>query len=259
MTILYRRSDFTVLGDSTQDKAAWLEARKSILTSSDVFTYRDVGLPDWWSSNRDDIMKEKVLDIGKNFPEADETSMAHGSFDEVNIANKCAAALGCDVQCVNWLCVNDRWPYLGASIDSFIQLSQTREPQPVYCQDRSIPGVLREQLARFDVPLLLEIKKSTSRTWKKAPPDYYANAQVQMQLHILDLPAAVLCAESILDVRHTDAVTRRPYFRRYWDLRPYLVKRDPKWERILDEVNEDFPREWQRWEADEIVEYEDIP
>lgn len=245
---LFKRTDFTVIADSSEDREHWLEQRKSLLSSSDIFTWREVNHPDWWGSNRNEILMEKIFDKGKAFDDYSVVNMMHGSYDERNIAMKFGHAVGAEVQTVNWLVVNPRWEYLGASIDGFVGPPQG-EFHPEFFQDPSMALTCVQQMEANGGPMLLEIKKSLSRTWKKGPPTYYADAQVQVQLHILDLPGAVLCGDTVLDVRHYDKARGKPYFRRYWDMRPYYIPRDPAWADILDEVNEEFPLVWSEFEG----------
>ena len=247
---LFSKEAFDVIADAQEDRDDWLQKRETLLTSSDIFTFREVAHPDWWGSTRDEILAEKVRGIPKEFTDLEVTSMAHGSFDEENIARKLGHAIGAEVQTVNWLCVNERWGNLGASIDGFIGVPrQVPVPFPHFCQDRTaLDGLANEMIAHApQKPFLLEIKKSTSVKWQHEAPHYYSDAQMQAQLHILDLPYGVIVGETIKQVWHRDSVTGRKYPRKYWDLRAYFVVRQPGWACVLDEVNEEFEKEWERW------------
>jgi hypothetical protein len=190
-------------------------------------------------------MRDKVGDEVKTFSPEETVSMAHGFYDEHNIACKVGKALGCDIQLENWLVVSDRWEYLGASIDGFISPNADAVPSFEFYQDEAAAIRLRAQLEAYPVPLIHEIKKSLSRAWAKGIPEYY-QAQLQTQMHILDIPAAVISAECVSEVKHTNDYGRY-YTRRYWDVKSFLLERDPAWVAVLDKVNEEFAEEYKEW------------
>ena len=244
------RADFNIIGDAVEDFDAWLEARKPLLTSSSIHSYREVNVDSWWSTTRDDVCKQKFLGVETEFDDETITSMAHGTFDEVNIANKLGFALGAEVQCENWLITNPRWPTMGASIDGFIGPPASADvPHPELCQDRAaLPNLARQMLTWGAGPFVLEIKKSTSKTWQKKAPHYYSEAQCQQQLQVLDLEFGVIVGECIHERWETNQWGKK-YPRKFWDLRAYPVLRDKKWEGIMDELVEQFEEDRIKWSS----------
>ena len=83
-----------------------------------------------------------------------------------------------------------------------------------------------------DEAILLEIKRSTSVKWQQQVPEYYI-PQLQTQMHILDLPAAVIAADTIKRGAEQK-------WRLFWDMRAYVVLRNPAWASKLDQANEEF-------------------
>jgi hypothetical protein len=224
----------TAIADAKEDFDAWLEARKPYLTSSQMFTWRGVSIPDWWGDTRASIEKEKFGDHEKTFEDEVIVSMAHGTYDEVNIMQKFGKAVGAHVEPCNKLFVNDRWPHLAASIDGFVYVP-TDTPDYTFFQSSELLDEVHSDMAGLiegDQALLCEIKKSTSAKWQSEVPAYY-RPQLQTQLHILDLPAAVIVAETIK--RGDDQK-----WRMFWDMRAYLVLRNPAWESKLDQANKEF-------------------
>jgi len=222
------------IADAKEDFDGWLEARKDYLTSSQMFTWRGVSIPDWWDDTRQSIEDEKFGGRHKIFDHEATVSMAHGTFDEENIMHKFGAAVGARVEPCNKLFVNDRWPHLAASIDGFVYAPKGTPDYTLF----QAPTILDEVRTDMDnsiegeQAILCEIKKSTSTKWQTEVPVYY-RPQLQTQLHILDLPAAVIVAETIK--RGDDQK-----WRWFWDMRAYLVLRNPVWESKLDQANREF-------------------
>jgi len=224
----------TAIADAKTDFDHWLEARKPYLTSSQMFTWRGVNVPDWWSDTRDDIIAQKFAGADQEFEVEAFVSMSHGTFDEMNIMHKFGQAVGAKVEPCNKLFVNDRWPSLAASIDGFVHCPEA-DPDYTLCQSSDALSELWTEMQGLIEPgqaILCEIKKSLSVKWQTEVPSYYI-PQLQTQMHILDLPAAVIVSETI-----KRGATQK--WRFFWDLRAYLVLRNPAWEGKLDQANEEF-------------------
>jgi hypothetical protein len=224
----------TAIADAKEDFDHWLEARKPYLTSSDMFTWREIGIPDWWGDTRQSIIEQKFEGADKEFGQEAYISMCHGTFDEVNIINKFGKAANAKTEACNKLFVNDRWPHLAASIDGFVY-SPTGEPDYTLFQDSEALDEVTDDMQvvmEKDEAILLEIKRSTSTKWQTQVPEYYI-PQLQTQMHILDLPAAVIVADTI-----KRGVEQK--WRLFWDMRAYLVLRNPAWASKLDQANEEF-------------------
>jgi len=227
---------------TADNKEEWLEQRKDYLTASSIYAWRGEGCADpknkWYfdDSNRQAIIAEKFHGYVKEFTPYAQVSMEHGSYDEENIIAKTGQLLGCVVEPDNSMFVNDRWPHLAATIDAFIY-APTIENRKAFCQDELQAEAVRQRLG--DLPegdaTILEIKKSVSVGWaRKQVPEYYI-AQVQTQLTICNLDFGVISAECLC--KHP-----KEKWRMFWDLRPTIIERDPHWETVLDQCNEEFAR-----------------
>ena len=228
------------LADAKEDFDAWLELRKGYLSSSEVFSW--IGnTPDWWSDDRFSVLEGK-RGVEKVFDRETQTTIAHGSFDEDNILAKFGYAVGCDVQAHNGFYVNDKWPAIGASIDGFGQPWDTDafhdpslecpEVHAEFSQDRTLFPYLRDYIDTTGDKFITEVKKSLSVKWKSAVPEYYIT-QVQTQLAVLEMPYAIIMAETI----HRGEEQK---WRNFWDMRAYVIEADPKWLRQMDKMNNEF-------------------
>jgi hypothetical protein len=228
------------LADAKENFDEWLEMRKGYLSSSEVFSW--IGdTPDWWSDGRSDVLAGKE-GVEKIFEPETMTSIVHGTFDETNIQRKFGHAVGCDVSPHNGFFVNDKWPAIGASIDGFgrpwdynlFHEPDTPEPEvhPEFSQDRTLFPYLRDYIDTTGDEFITEVKKSTSVKWKKEVPEYYI-CQVQTQLAVLEIDFAIIMAETI----HRGETQK---WRQFWDMRAYVIERDPKWERQMSKMNDEF-------------------
>lgn len=213
-----------------QDEAAWKEARRSLLTSSEIFTWLG-DTPSWWGDTQDDVLAGK-LGVDKVFDAETETTIAHGSFDEGNIIEKFGTAAGCLVMPENGLYTNDRFPGIGASVDGFGKPDHALEPQPVFSQDRTLFPYLNDVINTRGTEFLLECKKSLSSKWQKEVPEYYVT-QVKTQLAVMELDYGVIFAETVKKGEWQK-------WRMFWDFRAHIIERDPAWEKILLEQGEIF-------------------
>jgi hypothetical protein len=220
----------TRIGDAKEDEAAWLEARKTLLTSSEMYTWLG-NTESWWSDTREDVLagkhgEEKVFDAET------ETTIAHGVYDEEHVIGKFGYAAGCQVLPDNGLFVNDRFPGIGASIDGLGKPDPDAEPHPVLSQDRTLFPFLHQLINDEGQEFLLECKKSLSVKWPKECPGYYI-PQVKTQLAVLELDFAIIFAETV----HTRATQK---WRKFWDLRAHVIRRDPSWDRVLEREGQKF-------------------
>jgi len=223
-----------VVGDAKADFDHWKEARKGYLTSSQMFTWRGVGIPDWWEDTRQTIVDQKFHGADAEFGLEAYVSMCHGTFDEENIMRKFGKAVGSKVEPCNKLFVNDKWPHLAASIDGYVY-EPLADHDLTLVQDGLHLIEIRDDMGTImskGEAILCEIKKSTSTKWQTTVPEYYI-PQLQTQMHICEIDAAIIVAETV-----KRGVTQK--WRQFWDLRPYLVLRNPAWVSKLDEANKEF-------------------
>lgn len=226
----------TVVADAKKDFDGWLKKRKEYLTSSDFYSW--IGdTPGWWSDTRDTVLAEKRTDTPKEFDHEVQVSVEHGSFDEENILRKFAVEVGATVEPRNTLTVNDRWPHLAASIDGLLLDIEPSRGAYKFSQDREAMVDTALHLAQLRVvhegcPLITEVKKSTSKGWSAGKVSEWYVPQVQGQLHILDLPAAVIMAETILRKGH----------RLFWNLTANVIIRDEEFAGVMDRLDAEFAR-----------------
>lgn len=217
-----------VIADAA-DRDSWLEARKGYLTASSLFTWREVDHPRWWGDKRADIISEKFEGVEKTFDQSATVSMAHGSFSEQDIARKFEHGIGYRVETSNEMFVNSKYPGLAVTVDGYLfPEDDLGEPDTNYCQEPRVFPRLRCQLSGRSKGVL-ELKRSVSLGWQTAVPIYYI-PQVQAQLHVANLEYGVICADTIC----------RQGRRTFWDLRPYVIERDPTWHEILAQCSDEF-------------------
>lgn len=227
---------------TADEREAWLEQRKQYLTASAVYGWRGKELAlkknAWYFSdnNREAICAEKFEGFEKEFPPAAVVAMAHGSFDEENILRKFEENLGYKCEADNSMFTNSRWPHIAATVDGYVHtdfdVHDVHDCGINFCQDTEAFPALRARVAGRGTGIL-EIKKSISVAWAKGEvPEYYI-AQVQTQLHVTGLKWAIICAECVCP-HPTEK------WRKFWDLRPTLIKPDPAWAIALDQANEEF-------------------
>ena len=229
------------LGDAQADYDAWKAVRRGYLSSSEIFSWLD-DTPAWWSDGPDEVLQGKVEGYEKEFDSETMTTILHGQYDEQNIQRKFGHAVGCDVQSDNGFYVNSKFPGIGASIDGWgrpwdydgvdITLDDAPEVLADFSQDRELLPYLRTVIDEEGTRFLTEIKKSLSVKWRSEVPEYYVS-QVKTQLAVLEVDYAIIVAETI----HKGATQK---WRQYWDLRGYVIRRDPAWDRVLVREGEKF-------------------
>ena len=119
-----------MIADGNADEQLWLQKRKDLLTASDIFTWRGVDHPKWWSGSRYEILSEKVLDSDRFANAKAETKrrIAWGRTAEGLNREVFEIVLGLPVVATHGLYQNKRWPHLGATLDAVITPSQ---PKPL--------------------------------------------------------------------------------------------------------------------------------
>lgn len=228
----------TIVANAAEE-GQWLTARKNYLTASDVFTWRGVNVPSYYTGSRATIIDEKFCGVERDFPADVETIMKHGKFDEDNIREKFSYATGVKTEGCNYMYTNTRWPHIAATIDGYAFRPKT----PVvahadFCHDRRhLPGVVAELMAITQDEGLVEIKKSVDNAFQgKIPPANYV-AQCQVQMHVVGKEWCVLVAETL----------KRFGYKLRWDLRAFVIEKDRRWAKYLDEANEEFAEQKEIW------------
>ncbi len=222
----------TKLGDAQEDYDAWKAVRRGYLSSSEMFSWID-HTPDWWGDGPDEVLEGKVEGYEKSFDRETETTIAHGQYDEQNIQEKFGYAVGCNVRSDNGFYVNDKFPGIGASIDGWgCPVEGPCEIHSELFQDRGMAHDLRAIIDGTDAEFLTEIKKSLSVKWRSEVPEYYIT-QVKTQLSVLEVPYAIIVAETV----HRGATQK---WRTFWDMKAYVIERDWAWDDVLLREGEKF-------------------
>lgn len=222
----------TIVADAKEDRQGWLDARRDYLTSSDFYTWLG-DTPRWWSDTKHDIIKSKASGAQKEFPPEVQVSVDHGSFDEEHIQRKFGIEIGAKVEPVNTLTVNDRWPNLAASIDGFVGVPDMDAGAYQFSQDKAAMRRVARKLKAVLEPgetAINEVKKSTSVGWSKGKVSEWYLPQCQGQLHILEKDHLVIIAETIMRQGH----------RLFWNLTANYIQRDPAFETVMEQMNEEF-------------------
>ena len=221
----------TLVVCDTSDRAEWLAARRKLITSSDLAVF--MGLqPKWWSfSTRQSILEEKMG--ADNYDPNHNTE--HGLFNEEGNRVKAEKLLGMKLPACQWLCVNPKWPHLGATPDAFAIPRPLAAPYKLLTSHPHLVDQAREriaseghvggcQLKSTDSPKAVHYGKKgwpqtgTPQDWITHVPDYHL-PQVQTEMHVMGWDWALLVGQL---GAHNMVV--------------WFVERDPKWAAVMDEA-----------------------
>lgn len=220
-----------IICDDT-DQAVWLAERRCRITASDMLVFLGKA-PDWWSTSKDELIGHKLEGTEPVFDQKATVRMKHGRLDEAANLKKAGQLLGFPVAPYHYLVSNDRWPYLGATLDGLLFPQMGWGPDLDLTNQVGQVGETSELIgeigdAMLVPPLLLEMKQTeahrygkTSKPWIDFVPDYY-KPQVQTGLWLTDLEHCVLvgCLGAA-------------------DMTAWLLRRDPEWEHVMDEANDE--------------------
>jgi hypothetical protein len=219
------------------DRELWLKERRKKITASEMLVFLD-RQPDWYSTNKEELLAQKLDGTEPLFDHKAKVRMNHGRLDEANNLAKVGKLLGYPVAEYHQFVGNDRWPYLGATLDGLLFPHMAVEPDlELTMQEGRVLetidfiGSLGGDLAvgqswTAHDPLLVELKQTEAhrygkngKPWIDFVPDYYI-PQVQTQMWLADVERMVLvgCLGAA-------------------DMTTWIVKRDPEWEGILDAAN----------------------
>jgi hypothetical protein len=211
------------------DRELWLKERRKKITASDMLVFLG-RQPDWYSTNKEELLAQKLDGTEPLFDHKAKVRMNHGRLDEANNLAKVGKLLGYPVAEYHQFISNDRWPYLGATLDGLLFPHMAVEPDLELTMQEgrvleTIDAIITASVATGD-PLLVELKQTEAhrygkngKPWIDFVPDYYI-PQVQTQLWLADVERMVLvgCLGAA-------------------DMTTWIVKRDPQWEGILDAAN----------------------
>jgi hypothetical protein len=211
------------------DRELWLKERRKKITASEMLVFLD-RQPDWYSTNKEELLAQKIDGTEPLFDHKAKVRMNHGRLDEANNLVKVGKLLGYPVSEYHQFIGNDRWPYLGATLDGLLFPHMAVEPDLELTMQEgrvleTIDAIITASVATGD-PLLVELKQTEAhrygkngKPWIDFVPDYYI-PQVQTQLWLAEVERMVLvgCLGAA-------------------DMTTWIVKRDPQWVDILDAAN----------------------
>lgn len=225
------------------DQVRWKKERRKLFTASDMVTLLGIQ-PDFFDTTLDEVVQEKVDGEDRIFAPDRLAAIEHGKVTEAANLEKCSKLFGIPVAPFHFLVKNERWPYLGATLDGIgvtralhmRNVNLARQHKSPTTKGRfetytKVDEVRRglEALQRSGVETIIVEMKNTEahmykkkdepRAWIEDVPAYLL-PQVQTQMAIMELDHCLLCAQLGAG-----------------NMTGYLVHRDPDWGRILDEAN----------------------
>ena len=182
--------------------------------------------------------------IDKYFSPDRLAAIEHGRRSEAHNLEKCSELFGIPVAPFHYLVKHERWPYLGATLDSIgvvghltarntLLAKQNKTPTDKHryetftqCEEtrRGLEALQRSGVSTIVVEMKnteahLFKKKGEPRAWIDEYPHYH-EPQIQLQMHIMELDHCLLCAQLGAG-----------------NMVGYLVYRDPEIALWFDEAN----------------------
>ena len=217
---------------SDADQALWKAERRKRITASSISTFLEIA-PDFYTATKESLIADKLSGREEEFEHKSHVRMLHGREDEDHNAMKVGKMLGFPVARYHNLVSNERWPYLGASLDWLLFPVMGVGPELRYTNQI---GQISDTWGRLDMledsgvrTVLLELKQTEAhryadkggggKPWIRFVPDYH-KPQVQTGMWLTGLEHAVLGA----------ALGAA-------DMTAWLLRRDPEWEGVMDKAN----------------------
>jgi hypothetical protein len=216
----------TIICDDS-DREPWLRERRKKITASDMLVFLGQQ-PDWYSTNREELIDQKLNGTEPQFDHKAKVRMKHGRMDEANNLRKAGALLGYPVAEYHQFIGNTRWPYLGATLDGLLFPQMDVEPDLELTMQEGRVLETIEGLIDIEAPILVEMKQTEAhrygkngKPWIDFIPSYYI-PQVQTQMWLASVPSLVLvgCLGAA-------------------DMTAWLIDRDPEWGGILDAASKE--------------------
>lgn len=216
---------------SDEDRVLWKSERRKRVTASTMLQFLD-RQPDWWSGGgKDNLIATKLSGEDETFDHKSRVRMNHGRLDEDSNAIKAGQMLGFPVAKYHYFVSDDRWPFIGASLDWLLMPTMWRGPDLELTNQIGHVSETAEQLSQLERVVSLEMKQTEAhrykdksgagKPWINFIPDYY-KPQIQTQMYLTDTYHC--CLVGCLGAA---------------DMTAWLVRRDPEWEHVMDQANEE--------------------
>jgi hypothetical protein len=217
-----------------RDKEKWLEARRRLITSSDLMVFLGQQ-PHFWSfSSRQSVIEDKM----GNDSYDPNNNTEHGSFNEECNRQKAEKLLGIDLPVFQKLVVNPRWPHLGATPDCRALPSPLAHPNKLFTSHPHLVDAVRESVALETTPGNCQLKSTDSpravqygkrgypqapaeQDWITHPPEYH---MVQVMAE-----AAIMGQSWILLIGQLGA----------HNIAPWFIPYDPTFDAVMDAAEAD--------------------
>jgi hypothetical protein len=214
-----------VCKEGTQE---WLDCRQDYITASDSFTLLAPVIPKWWSTSKQDVHDGKFKDIERDFDMDAKRKMWWGSNDEAANMEAASEIMGCPMAPYQWLVNNPKWEHLAGTPDGVVVSDVMYTPNLVPTSCANQVKAARRRMIVHGGTGLVEMKntkepyrrKSGGTSWFDVPPEYYADYQVQFQLHLTGAEWSLLIGKLGGN-----------------DMSVHFIMRDPSFEAKMDELN----------------------
>lgn len=214
------------------DRTLWLKERRKLITASDLSVFIGTA-PSFYSQTKEELIEAKQYGLETELPENRRRAATHGQLREAGNMELLSQLLGFPIVPYHYLISNDRWPYLGATLDGILFPWMEVEPRLDLTSDPVHAMNVRGTLMSLREPVLVEMKNTNRghlfkdkegptqglKAWVNYSPHYHQE-QVQTGLHMAELEHGILCGSLGAD-----------------DMIPWLHAKDPEWAGVLDSAN----------------------
>ena len=200
------------------DKVRWKAERNKLFTASDLNVLMGTS-PDFFDDDLESVMREKKAGTDRIFGPDRLAAIEHGRVTEEHNLSKCSMLFGIPVAPFHYLVKDERWPYLGATLDAIGVVGHLTNRNTLLAKqhpsstkshryetfthcDEVRRGLEALQLSGVQT-IVVEMKntdgyqfmkKGEKRPWIEELPTYY-NPQIQLQMHIMGLDHCLICGQ----------------------------------------------------------------
>lgn len=230
-----------VLEETDDTRELWKLARKFFLTASDFANFGRL-VPSYYPDRRPEILGDKLHGRDREFDETSQRRMAHGRENEDHNREKFSRYAKLRTKPSHFFMTNPRWPNLGVTLDGLVARPSDRlEIDPlIFTQPDHVQRVRDDLLFLETAVGICELKQHDGSAYQRR--DYFGHTkrnghhipahvpvsivpQVQGQMWIADFKWALVVSQLGAS-----------------DMQVHLLRRDPNFARVLDDLNDKFQR-----------------